>query len=83
VGEGVPLRLGSVFEERARGADGEGKVLDAEAGKTRRAELLEEAALAALHIEMPGGEAGGEVAVHMDAIGDQHFGGSDATQLVV
>src|SRR5436305_207359 len=72
VRERLTLRLARVVEERAAGADGEREFLAAVAGERRGAELLQELALCALHIELPGGKPGGEITVEVDTVGDEH-----------
>ena len=81
--ERLPLGFARVFEQRAAGADRERQVLAAVTREAGAGELFQQAALAALDIEVPRRQAGEEVAVEHHAVGDQHFRRSDAPQLVV
>src|SRR5689334_13434640 len=82
-----PLRKCGGFEMESRGArrrkihawiDSANGWLAIDAAGEPMAEQLIDAPLAALHVELPGGKAGDEAAVEMDAFLRQDFGGTDA-----
>src|SRR5207244_9838823 len=71
--ERLALRLAGVVEQRAAGADRERQVLAAVTREAGAGELFQKAALAALDVEVPRRQAGEEISVEHDAVGDQNF----------